>query len=214
MPTLVSRKHGFCFIHVPKAAGTSVTAAILPLSDHPLLDRPLINKVRHRVGLGNVHLPGFGVHLFKPHASANDVRQALGENQYNSLFSFGFVRNPWDFYVSAYHYIRQTRTHPDWRTAQELEFRPFLRRWLEREPAVQTFALADKNANLIVSHVGRQETLTDDLQRISNEIGYPVSSDMRNVSVRGHYQDYYDADARDWVADANRLDCEIFGYRF
>lgn len=71
--------------------------------------------------------------------------------------------------------------------------------------------------------IGRMETLRDDLPRMLENAGEPVSVALRahlaiappaNVSVHGDYRHYYDDGVRDLVARHDALVIERFGYRF
>ena len=71
--------------------------------------------------------------------------------------------------------------------------------------------------------VGRMESLREQLPRMLESVGEPVTSALRahlatapptNVSVHGDYRDYYDDDVRELVARHDALVIERFGYRF
>jgi hypothetical protein len=70
---------------------------------------------------------------------------------------------------------------------------------------------------------GRMESLRDDLPRLLEALGEPVSDALRahvasavpvNVSAHGDYRDYYDDEVAGLVARHDALVIERFGYRF
>ncbi|MBF7049372.1 sulfotransferase family 2 domain-containing protein, partial [Campylobacter volucris] len=71
-------KYKCIFIHVPKVAGTSIERVIFQT---------------------NTWLVG--------HVKAIDYIN-LDKDRFNSYFSFGFVRNPYDRVVSAYYYLKNS----------------------------------------------------------------------------------------------------------
>jgi hypothetical protein len=48
--------------------------------------------------------------FFSSHNKASDIKAVLGKS-WNEMYLFGLVRNPWDWQVSLFNYIRQTPTH-------------------------------------------------------------------------------------------------------
>jgi hypothetical protein len=71
--------------------------------------------------------------------------------------------------------------------------------------------------------IGRMEALRDDLPRMLETVGEPVSSELwthlatappTNVSVHGDYTHYYTDDVRDLVARHDSTVIERYGYRF
>jgi hypothetical protein len=214
MTTMMSRAKGFIFIHMPKAAGSSVAAALRPHDDHPFLNRPMIRKIRNRIGLGRVHAPAAGVELFRHHATAVEVRTQIGAEAFGRLFSFGFVRNPWDFYVSAYHYIRKVRFHPRHGGANRQDFRAFVADWLNTGGAPLAPCVCDENGRQLVDFVGRYETLEEDFAMVCARLNVADTLPHVNRSDRSAYKDYYDDATRALVAHVNRRDIEAFDYKF
>src|SRR4026209_3030482 len=80
---LISHRHRFIFIHVPKTGGSSVTAALRPFCEPETLE-----TARQR-GL-------------KVHSTARDVIRAFGRDVWESYFTFALERNPWDKCLSLY----------------------------------------------------------------------------------------------------------------
>lgn len=93
---LISRSRRFVFVHIPKSAGTSI-AAVLEKYCRPSLLRRALN----RAGLWKI--PGHPLH-----SSALKIRELLRPDFFDACFKFAFVRNPWDWHVSLYHYALQT----------------------------------------------------------------------------------------------------------
>ena len=128
---LISHRHRFAFIHVPKTAGSSVVHALWGHADHT--EDYWANRWLARIGIRVNHYAPYRQRKFRPHTSAEMLRRNLPAEVYDSLFSFAFVRNPWDLMVSYYHFLRDAKGHPQHfshrrrRTARLADFESYLR---------------------------------------------------------------------------------------
>jgi len=212
MPTLVSNRRKFIFIHVPKTGGTSVTAALEPYENY-YLPKKILRWAIYR-SLGRQGAPKLVDSLTYRHASALEMMKAVPD--FAGYFSFGFVRNPWQILVSAYNYTRQAPMHPLYKELQGVDFPAYARKYPGQ--VQQHLHLCDPTGRILVNFVGRFENLQQDFQTICSKIGleselphkFPgeVETDSTN------YRDYYDAETRDLVAQTHERDIEIFGYSF
>ena len=211
---MISRSKKFIFIHIPKAAGSSVADALLPYDDHPWLNHPMARKIRNRLGVGKVSAPGVGIELFRHHATAREVRAQLGPAEFDRYFSFAFVRNPWDFYVSYYHYVRKATLHPYHVQARMTDFSVFLKQLLDKGPMLQATRVSGDDGAQIVDFVGRYERLEEHFAEICERVGIQARLPHMNKTRRSTYREYYDGETQALVARLNRLDIETFGYEF
>lgn len=150
----------------------------------------------------------------KKHATALEIRSALDSEIFASFFKFSFVRNPWDWQVSLYHYILDNPENCGHEETKKMgSFRNFV---FSREKLsfTQTSCLVDESGNLLVDFVGRFENLDEDFRSICHKVGISASLPHINKSKRTDYQDYYDAETRDLTARLYAVDIERFGYTF
>lgn len=233
---IVSTDHQCVFVHVWKTGGTSIAIAlrkefgIRPPGGFKLAARRANFALRRSLGL-----PVLGKHAY-----ALDIRNHLGRD-YDLSFSFGFVRNPWDWLVSWFHFVSETRMSPDtgkpWRHHQYdeiagmsfLDFvawvvedggleRSFARKhssFAGRRPFLQRDWLSDLEGNLIVDFVGHFETLEEDIQLVSERLGC-LGLELPHLNRSDHrsYRTYYSPEARLAVADYFQEDIQTFGYSF
>jgi hypothetical protein len=212
---LISHRHRFIFIHVDKAAGSSLQDALAPFADNGA-----VSRVRKRLMLlGPVNRIS-GLHRFvqfSQHAAAEEVRRCLPAAQYSAYFKFGFVRNPWDRLVSRYHYLKRNTSHRHSRLVNAMSGFPEYVRWeMDRNMRLthQHAYLCDKEGRLIVDFVGRFENLRDDFVRATEKIGITTSLPHLNATESKDYRKFYTPELRDTVADFYKRDIELFGYDF
>ncbi len=151
--------------------------------------------------------------------------------KYDAYFKFGFVRNPWDRLVSAYHYLSQggkrgvgTKDH-NWflaNIAQYRDFEQFVHEWVNEANIrtgvhfiPQSYFLCDpESGEVMVDFVGRYETLARDFEHVRSRLGSQAELAVRNPSSRGSYRDYYTPDMIEIVAKAYATDTGTFNYGF
>ena len=108
---LISHKHKWIFIHVPKNAGSTATWALGQYADIEGAEyKELVNSMppkNDRIDLN-----------FYQHDTASVIREKLKEQEFNydDYFKFGIVRNPWARCVSKWNYwhklVRQGNAIP------------------------------------------------------------------------------------------------------
>ncbi len=201
-----SKKNRFLFCHVPRTGGTSFSEHI----------RSHFNCAQRN--------------QFQ-HLSMPAAKRLLG-SQFDSLFKFAFVRNPWERLVSwhgltavAHSQFRHDLvpdTSPSsshWRN-----FDKFLEQAVTKHTDVdgelrlefsQFHQLADGDGNLLVDDLGRFENYSADSKRFLTKLGVDKSLPIKvNHSHHLHYSEYYSEFGRDLVAKVFHLDISKFGYEF
>jgi hypothetical protein len=197
-------KSDFIFIHVYKCGGRSARFA---LSEH--------------AAVGEV---------MKSHATALEVKKYMYDNgekfYFDNAFKFSFIRNPFDWVVSLYEFIRQSPKHENYEEVKNLSFDEFTE-WNvrmiheSRDNSTGKFNtlsgfLCDENGNLLVDFVGRMENYEADLKEIASRLRMPVSVVPReNASKRNaDYRIYYSDKSRQFIQDQFSQDLSRFNYQF
>ncbi len=149
---------------------------------------------------------------------------------------FGFVRNPWDWYVSWYHFF-MTYPHkpPTFMKLSEdktLDFADFMARWLAVSPDSEEYAdnsfsakyfrifganpAHPQNPNI---EIGRYETIHADLQRFLTRVGLSAAciADVPgfrtfNPSKHDRYWTYYTDELAEQVYERDREFIDAFAY--
>lgn len=144
--------------------------------------------------------------------------------------TFSVVRNPWDWHVSFYHYIRQLsgrnreKTLEFNRITNALSFSDYLG-WIDGDQPKPADIGADRQVSdwvvdetgrIVVDVVMRQERLAADFADFIARYGLrlQVPAERVNTSEHKDYRSYYsDADAA-LVARRHARDIALFGYGF
>ena len=204
---IVSHKHKFIFFAVPKTATHAIRTA---LRQHLGGD-----DWEQQTLFGKQYLPFPELAaLNHGHISADQLRSFLPVATWDAYFKFGFVRNPFDRFVSACFFLNRKTSN------FEADARSFMRDALERPRfrarmliRPQAHFLTDAHGRLAIDQVGRYESLQSSFDHICSRIGIPVQSlAAKNVSQHGTFDHYYDVELREKVAEFYRDDLRLFGY--
>jgi len=207
------RKHGFWFVDIPRTSSSSIR---VELGEH----------------FGNAF--GKSIHteckstlrqVFTDHITAQQMKQLVGPVLWRKLFTFSFVRNPWDRLVSMYFY-RLGKGH----FTEELTFSTYVQLLEDsiRNSTLDMFAyhgfhlgcydyLFDEYGNDLVSFIGRYENRRKDLSEISQMIGCSQLGELcisKSPQEKLHYSTYYDEETKSIVEDIYEKDISVFGYTF
>ncbi len=216
---LISYSHRFIFFHVAKVAGLSIRDALQPYTEEPAhfkTQRPakLID------GKSNPLYSMWDAML--THATAQATQAELPAEIFQNFYKFAFVRNPWDWQVSMYHFLLKETTNPKYPIVKALAgFEEYLQ-WVintpypypKRATKLQKDMLVDAQGKLLVDYLGRFESLTQDFNQVCQQIGIQAELPSLNQSKHKPYTEYYTPQTRQLVADYYRADIELFGYQF
>jgi len=217
---LISSSKNFVFVHIFKTAGTSVSNLFLPYARfiEKVTYKYFITKKLVAIYARVFHLENEGQEFitgYHKHATAEEIIDRMGFENFQRKFSFCFVRNPYDHMVSLYHYIKQSRGHYLHLEANNMGFNEFIRHYLTTDPQRQTDFVYLGNKQ-IVTFVGKFEQLENDLKKICKLIGVSYTSvSHANSSSRGrNFQEYFTSkDVLNLFNTYFRDDFEHFGYK-
>lgn len=216
---LISHDPCFIFFHVAKVAGLSLREALSPYTMEP--DK---FKIRRPVKMVDGKINPLYViwDSTLTHATALSTQKELGDSIFQSYFKFAFVRNPWDWHVSMYHFILKETAHIQHQRVKAMSgFNAYVR-WVisEKKPFArgatrfQKDMLCNEQGEIIVDFVGRFENLADDFAYICAYLDLQAVMPYLNKSKHRAYQSYYDTETYDLVAEHFKDDIALFGYDF
>jgi hypothetical protein len=200
---MISLQKRFLFVHIPKTAGNSIQSTLRDYSEDQLVALRKEQDGIERFGLRN---PNYKI---KKHSTLGEYRDALGDEQFRSLYKFTCVRNPWDRMIS--YYFTPTQSPENW---DRKKFRDIISKavsvadYLRLGPGEEDpFANAD--------YIIRFENLADDFCTVCGTLGIsPAALPQYNRSNREHYSKYYDDELRHLVRTRFAAEIERFGYTF
>lgn len=208
------------FVHIPKTAGVSILEA-LEKSISSIVSKQL-SDCTQKIDEGKESWEIRGANgSYHSKASEPSVRVAEAKDMTNGGviqesaidFSFSFIRNPWDRFVSAYaylnekkneeyeEYIKPFKTFKDFAlngSTESLHFKP------------QTYWIDQQ-----VDFVGRFEKIQSHFDGLCKKLSLgPCKLEKRNETKHKPYWDYYDAESRKAVLEKYKEDAELLGYSF
>jgi hypothetical protein len=210
---LISYNTHFLFIHIDKAAGTSIQRALQPFAGQQTDSRLL----RRLVWLGKINRVG-GLHRaleFPEHVTARVVKNCLPAEAYSRLLKFAFVRNPWDRLVSRYSYLLRNENHPRHKFVKAMSgFEQYLHWEISRGKMFQHDYVCDRHGKLIVDFIGYFERLHKDFANVCARLQIRAGLPQANASPHRDYRTYYTPATRKLVERNFQRDIELFGYDF
>lgn len=215
------------FIHIPKNAGQSIEHVFLDLLDLTWKTRaPLLLRPKVPGELGPNRLAHLKAHEYLRY-------KYVSPEMFEEYFKFCFVRNPWSRVVSIYKYLGFNNT---------FEFNEFVatvlkERVLKQDKdqlfGPQTEFILDNQENILVDFIGKFENLQNDFNYVCKQIGIPETTVPHVNTSKGNsttstkkpslendipsykqYQDYYNQESIDLIANIYKRDIEMFKYDF
>jgi len=218
---LISHTHKFIFFHVAKVAGLSIRAALKDYTQEP--EKFKIRRPPQQLPNGDPNPLYTMWDAFLTHVPAKMAQKELGET-YQAYYKFAFVRNPWDWQVSMYHFILKETGHVHHDLVKAMpDFETYLD-WVIETPnpyarakgatKFQKDMITDKEGNLIIDFIGKFEHLNTEFQQVCQHLQIEAQLPLINKSNHKHYQDYYTPSSRDKVADYFEPDITLLGYEY
>jgi hypothetical protein len=206
---IISSKHKFVFVAVPKTGTHSVRRA---LREH--MGPEDVEQVRLFVEK-KFPWPELAK-LEHGHLSLAQVKPFLGEEDFSSFFKFAFVRNPFDRFVSYCAFMTREIGAFD-RDPQgvmhHMLFRAPPLRHILFQP--QFSFVCDERGEMLADAAGRVEDMQQSYDQMCKRIGIPTTQlEKANSSRHGDYRQYYDQQLIDGVARLYGKDLTVFGYDF
>ena len=205
---LISDSYQFIFVHVRKAAGSSIRDTLEPLSIVKPTDT--WSKIKSRFLKTE---KDYKKYAFRQHDDINVAKRLMPPELFEAYFKFAFVRNPWERLVSEYEFIRRRPDHGRYSKVIKMDFKSYIVYQSKRYDAHQINMLADKNGNLLMDFIGKFENLYEDWGRVTDKLGIENKqlTHRKKAGIKD-YDSYYDDETRALVSDLWKRDIVAFGY--
>lgn len=163
------------------------------------------------------------------HSTVRRYQLIYTPEEFKRYYKFTFVRNPWDRFVSTYHYLEAGGKFSSDKRWFDANFRPYgsfrkvVLKWLTpsraregRLTCPQFHYLCTFGSKPKVNFVGRFENLENDFETVCSHLGIKARLPKmnRNPKRSSDYRSYYDDDTINKIATIYKKDIEYFGYTF
>lgn len=206
---LISDRKKFIFIHIPKAAGTTVRKRLIKYED------------RNNFYMGFDYNPVLGRRVDKPHLPYLDFLFYEDAKYISDYFVFCFVRNPYDRFYSAFQYHKKQKKLPD-----SISFNSYVLQHLDpltirynsrfSHFCPQHFFTHYKK-KCISDFIGKCERFEDDFIRLEQILGVKTEKKSWNVGnpEDGEYKyiKYFQSETIQLVNNFYKDDFLLFDYR-
>ena len=216
---IISHKHKFIFIHIPKCAGSTITYSLLnnlyfklPRKEDWKYDK-LSTDTAEVFKVTSDHGNSLELDQHSTFKVINEyfVKKKLNINEY---FKFSFMRNPWERRVSQYKYAKKMAgiTNADW--ANEIASMSFCEFITKRNDS-QLNWVSNKKNNVAVNFLGSGRNLQQEFNKVCSKLRIPKQElRHKNATKHKHYTEYYNEETKQIVADNCAKDIEYFNYKF
>lgn len=206
------RDAGFWFIDIPRTSSSGIRVQLGEKYGSLFNKMNLTEKQFSRPQVLADHLP------------ANFMKNLLGDDLWDRIFTFTLVRNPWDRVFSLYNFRKKKGGLPS-----DMSFSDYVYRlgnsFKKKDPLFAYHGhflsawrfVSDGRGNSLVDFIGKFENRNADLSIIAEKIGFPGLGSFRIQQaspVGARYSDYYDDATAQLIGEIYRDDIERFGYCF
>jgi hypothetical protein len=163
---MISHKHKCIFVHIPKAAGTSIEYVFME-------DLGLDMANRHALLLGENTNKTLGPRRVSHLLAKEYVQQHfISQKLFNSYFKFAFVRNPYDRLYSTYKF-RKFIDYISFDTYIKLKLEKFINSESEGYFFKTQYEYLYDSGKCLVDYIGRFENINDDFNHVLKELNLP-----------------------------------------
>lgn len=198
---MLSIKHKFLFVHIPKTGGNSIQNILAEYSD----DR-LICNIPEQDGVDRFELIN-DTYGYSKHSTLQNYFDKVPSEILEECFIFTCIRNPWERMIS--YYFSSHRQVSEWSRNAFIEMLDEVENsehYLAHQP--ETYTLRDENYL-------RFENLDTEFRAICKKLSIPLKSlPHRNRSNHMDYRKYYDDELVELVAEKSKFEVNEIGYSF
>lgn len=224
---IVNHSHQFIFVHVPKAAGTSVSELLSKYSAYSDLE---VGGTELGEALQQPYKRRFGL---TKHSTAAEIHRVVGDDTWARYYSFAFVRDPYARAQSTFHFMKRWHGNKEMKNLDVMDgfadFRSFVLSDFFKEQKAhrllwpQVRWLEDEAGQPLVDFVGHMETLDADIHHVLSHApglvkihAAPEAAPTKNRSARTDAALWdllaADTEVERRIFEAYRVDFERYGY--
>ena len=201
---MISHKHNFFFVSVPKTGSSSVEIALRKYC---------------------ISMPPSKKHFTYDEYINNKEDKELINFDY---FSFAFVRNPFDRLVSQFFFSGRRFWNKYGLNQGSFCFKNYVEKIVSKNIPFSSHRYESTKSNKLdkdwsqlqfvspnIDFIGKLENIQQDFDVVCDKIGIPQQQlPHENKTAHRHYTEYYDDETRKIVAEKCAKDIKYFGYKF
>jgi len=204
---IVSQKHKFIFIRVPRTASTSIQLALGKICGP---DDIVTSDNRLKPEKYPEYIPrndeGFGKHI-----AAEKIKGKITPEIWNRYFKFAFERNPFDKVVSHYH-MKKVKGY-------DKNFKEFCADCASGVVKIfrKGIELYSIDGKIAVDFIGKYENLNEDFNFVCEKLNLPkleLTKERVSLGKEKDYRKYYDDESRKIVEEHFSREIKLFNYKF
>ena len=155
------------------------------------------------------------------HRSVNFYKSHYGENVFNSLYKFCFVRNPYDRLFSAYTFLKEggiNNLDSEFSNSYLQEFAnfdEFVLKGLEKEEIMnwvhfkpQYTFVCDENDNIVMDFVGKMENLNADFNTVCKHLN--IESELQKLNMSATKKNDFSEEVKTMIKLKYQKDFNLF----
>jgi hypothetical protein len=104
--SIINFSKNYLFIHIPKTGGSSIKRMLEPTLT---IRDVLLGGTPFGEAIAPHYFQKYGI---GKHATAVQLKKELGKDQYNAMYSFSIVRNPYFRTLSIFRFLKQWKKGP------------------------------------------------------------------------------------------------------
>ena len=166
-------------------------------------------------------LKNYGIdNIGTQHSPLREYRELIDKKDYDSLYKFCVVRNPWDLLISYYfspHWAESKdpyfKEHPHDKLNSPDELIYYLKTDLQ---PLRYYISTDNKKGLIeeINYVIRFDNLEEDFKNVERTLGINENLPVKNKSEHVHYREYYDEKLKNMVYEKFKEEIKFFNFEF
>jgi len=206
---MIYKERKFIFIHIHKTGGKSINNALHKFQDNVPFKYKLWNKIYSKPLKKKRIYPDYL--MLDTHTNAKEYKDFLGHD-YDNFFTFTFVRNPFDWQVSMYFFMKEQKNHFQHEIINNLDFNEYIDWRVNEDFQLQKSFVIDENNELIVDFIGKLENIDHDFNYVQERLNIKTNLPHVNKSKHKPYYEYFDKRTSNQIIEAFEEDFNFFGY--